>query len=119
LSKDQIISNLPEWFRVKDTEALLEARGFLALHIAEVTEKLRRKEVEHPKVKAERKLTVMSSTLAHSGTVQEREAKAHDECKDLIMREAKLEGEIKGLRHYVESMKEVTNAIAAYLKQTT
>jgi len=62
LTKDEIISNLPNWFKVKDTEALLEARGFLSLHIAEVTEKLSRKEVEHPKVKAERKLTVMSST---------------------------------------------------------
>lgn len=115
MTVDEIIDNCPRWFEVHDVDAMLKARGYLSLHIVELGKSLCEMEAKHPKLKSERKLKVMTEILTQSGTVQERESKAHQIHEGVILEEAELEGKIKAYRHRVEHLKELANSLASFI----
>lgn len=114
------MKEIVDWFRTYEHETMAgelpDKRRMLAIANYDNAKQIRQLEIGHKRAYAERKIVEETEPLKFEGTVQERTGKAMGVIKRYRLKEAELEGKLRGCRIMYDAAGEVLNAMSTYIK---
>lgn len=96
-------------------EDLLRYRQRLSISMTEIAKEIQQKSIEHKSTYAERKYANAESFLLEDGNIKERESKTIKKNYEIIKKENQLEGDLQGLKIYLNSLEKVDNAFSSWI----
>ena len=117
MNLDSIIEKYSKFELQQGIEVILNLKHNLSLLIMQISKHIATLEIESKEVTATLKIQRAITELTEEGTGQSRRNKSIQLNEDLILTEAKKEGELKAYRIKLEGMREISNSMASYLNK--
>lgn len=114
------MKELIDWFRGYDHETMAgelpDKRRLLAIENYDIAKQICLLEIDHKKSYSRRKIAEETEPLKHEGTVQERTGLSMAVIAPLRLKEAEVEGKLRGYRIMYDAATEILNAMSTYIK---
>ena len=117
MNLDKIIQEYSKFELQQGIEVILNLKHKLSLLIMKITQHIAKLEVESKEFTAELKIQRAITELETEGTGQQRRNLSIQLNEDLILQEAKAEGELKAYRIKLDGMRELSNSMASYVNK--